>query len=261
MDVNRDEAERCLELAERALREARPAAAEKYARKAQRLWTGASGKAADLIAAAATATSAGPPKGNTPSPPPEGAEARRRRASSPRTEDSSQPSVAEYTPTQLEAVRQVEKCKDYYEVLGVTKEATDSDIKKAYKKLALVLHPDKNKAPGSAEAFKTVGNAAATLVEPDKRKMYDACGPEERSPRRPAHHHHYTYSRAYEPEFTAEEFFNMFFSSAGTHVYTRRGPRYQRETFHQTREVQGNYASVLQVCTYTFIFQFKFKRD
>lgn len=48
----------------------------------------------------------------------------------------------------------IKKCKDYYEILNVTKDATDSEIKKSYKKLALQLHPDKNKAPGAAEAFK-----------------------------------------------------------------------------------------------------------
>lgn len=53
-------------------------------------------------------------------------------------------------------------------MLGVTKESTDSDIKKAYKKLALKLHPDKNKAPGANEAFK--GKFLSCLDGRGKRK-------------------------------------------------------------------------------------------
>ena len=46
------------------------------------------------------------------------------------------------------------KCKDFYAILCVTKEATDTELKKAYRRLALQMHPDKNKAPGATEAFK-----------------------------------------------------------------------------------------------------------
>ena len=55
----------------------------------------------------------------------------------------------------------VRKSKDYYELLGVSKDATDSDLKKSYRKMALQFHPDKNKAPGAGEAFKSIGNAYA----------------------------------------------------------------------------------------------------
>ena len=51
-------------------------------------------------------------------------------------------------------LHRIRRCKDYYEILGVAKECSDDDLKKAYKKLALKFHPDKNHAPGATEAFK-----------------------------------------------------------------------------------------------------------
>ena len=54
----------------------------------------------------------------------------------------------------MSLVCRIRKCKDYYEILGVAKDCSEDDLKKAYKKLALKFHPDKNKAPGATEAFK-----------------------------------------------------------------------------------------------------------
>lgn len=89
-----------------------------------------------------------------PPPKPEPETIRKRRVPSKQEEPAAQP---EFTAEQNEAVKRIKKCKDYYEILGITKDATDSDIKKAYRKLALEVHPDKNKAPGSVEAFKALG--------------------------------------------------------------------------------------------------------
>ncbi len=67
--------------------------------------------------------------------------------------------------------------RDYYEVLGVQKNATDSDLKKAYRNLAKKYHPDMN--PGDKEAeqkFKEVNEAYGVLSDPDKRQKYDQFG-------------------------------------------------------------------------------------
>ncbi|MBI5521620.1 MAG: J domain-containing protein [Desulfarculus sp.] len=67
--------------------------------------------------------------------------------------------------------------KDYYQVLGVEKTASPEDIKKAYRKLALKYHPDRNKDDKNAEEkFKEVGEAYAVLSDPEKRKQYDTFG-------------------------------------------------------------------------------------
>ncbi|KAL3290145.1 hypothetical protein HHI36_023509 [Cryptolaemus montrouzieri] len=66
--------------------------------------------------------------------------------------------------------------KDYYKILGIAKGASDDDIKKAYRKLALKYHPDKNKAPGAEERFKEVAEAYEVLSDKKKRDIYDAYG-------------------------------------------------------------------------------------
>nr|CAB3238741.1 dnaJ homolog subfamily B member 4-like [Phallusia mammillata] len=66
--------------------------------------------------------------------------------------------------------------KDYYKVLGLTKSASEDDIKKAYRKMALKYHPDKNKSAGAEEKFKEVAEAYEILSDPEKRKIYDVHG-------------------------------------------------------------------------------------
>jgi molecular chaperone DnaJ len=67
---------------------------------------------------------------------------------------------------------------DYYEVLGVARTASKDTIKDAYRKLALQYHPDRNKAPGAEEKFKTISEAYAVLSDDEKRRQYDALGHE-----------------------------------------------------------------------------------
>lgn len=65
---------------------------------------------------------------------------------------------------------------DYYEVLGVPRDATPEQIKKAYRKLAMKYHPDVADAPDAAEKFKEIGEAYAVLSDEHKRSMYDRGG-------------------------------------------------------------------------------------
>jgi molecular chaperone DnaJ len=66
--------------------------------------------------------------------------------------------------------------RDYYEILGVNKNATKDEIKKAYRKLALKYHPDRNKSPDAEEKFKEISEAYGVLVDDEKRRQYDLYG-------------------------------------------------------------------------------------
>ncbi|KAL0537989.1 hypothetical protein IC582_026983 [Cucumis melo] len=73
----------------------------------------------------------------------------------------------------VQLIRQIKTTKCYYKILGVKKNSSAEEIKRAYKKLCLKVHPDKNKAPGSAEAFNKVNKAFRCLSDDTSRRKYD----------------------------------------------------------------------------------------
>jgi len=78
-------------------------------------------------------------------------------------------------------IRRICACECYYQVLGVSKDADDAALKKAYRKTALKLHPDKCALTGADEAFKKVSAAFACLSDSEKRRSYNMWGTEDRS--------------------------------------------------------------------------------
>lgn len=157
----------------------------------------------------------------------------------------------QYTEEQVKIVQHVLRSKEggrgaHYRVLGVQANATDNDLKKAYRKLALKLHPDKNSAPHADEAFKAVGLAYATLSDPQKRTIYDRYGEEDPDNRggggAAARHGGVHFRRG--QEVSPEEIFNMFFGGGmpmggggipGFHVYSNGfaggfgGPQFRQQ--------------------------------
>jgi len=167
-----------------------------------------------------------------------------RQRSHANTTSHSSSSSTDYTPEEAEAVRKIKICKDLYEILGVNKSASEGDLKKAYRKLALQFHPDKCKAPGATDAFKAIGKAFSILSDPKKREQYDQYG----HAMEPQYHrtsngagrssqNYYYYED--DEDFSAEEIFNLFFgySGANTRSYRRRQ---QHSPFHFTTHSTGN---------------------
>lgn len=104
---------------------------------------------------------------------------RSERAPSPPTPSRAkipEPEPKKFTPEEAKIAKEVLRCKDYYQMLGVQRDCNDSELKKAYRKKCLKVHPDKNNAPDADEAFKRINQAMSVLSDPQKRRQYNQLG-------------------------------------------------------------------------------------
>ncbi|XP_064602453.1 LOW QUALITY PROTEIN: dnaJ homolog subfamily B member 14-like [Liolophura sinensis] len=258
MDGNRDESERCIRIGRKYMNAGDMEKALKFLLKAEKLYP--SKKAKELIEQLSNecnddeeqtqSTENGP---SYPSHVRQRKNSANRRGSGDSSADQHN-HVKDYTPEQVESVKRVKRCKDYYEILCVKKDATEIELKKAYRKLALQMHPDKNKAPGATEAFKAIGNAFAVLSDSQKRQKYDLYGPDEDKPRRNGRGYDYTHG-GFEADISAEELFNMFFGGGfpSSNLYQQRRSHHPHHSHHhhfyqrETANNEGPYTLLLQL--------------
>ncbi len=116
--------------------------------------------------------------------------------------------------------------KDYYKVLGVEKNASKEDIKKAYKRLAKKFHPDLNKEPDATEKFKEINEAASVLGDEQKRTQYDQYGDADAFKQASGFSgfdpKDFGFNRDFGEDFDFGDIFDMFFGG-GQSGFTRRG--------------------------------------
>ncbi|KAG0361458.1 hypothetical protein BC939DRAFT_430418 [Gamsiella multidivaricata] len=273
MEVNRDEALRCLDIARRHLNSGNYASARKFGNKSIALFPTpeataflikvdkeeASGSpesassstfsSADPSTASSTKSSPNPGAGSTFASGTGSSSSARPNSVPPRprsTPVDHKPVDRDYTPEQAAAVKKIRSSGgDFYKVLGINKDATDAEIKKAYRKLALQMHPDKNGAPGADEAFKIVSKAFTVLSDSQKRAIFDQHGPEDgrstgvnydrASPMGPGFSGGMNGMSGFGEEISPEELFNMFFGGGNFggsfHSATFAGPGFGTRQF------------------------------
>ena len=190
MAANYDEAMRCVKLAAAAAREGESARSERLLAKASRMCP-------DLDVPAALRKFAAPATSNKKD---ENDSATTTTTTTTTTTDDNDAKLEpqrEASAEMLEDVAEVQRARnDLYAVLGVGRDASAADLKRAYRKKVLALHPDKNIAPGAEDAFKAVARAWETLSDVERRRRYDVLGVTDDTPppqvrrRRRAHHPH-----------------------------------------------------------------------
>jgi len=182
MEMNKDEAERCLELGRKFMREGSHAKAVKFLDKSLKLYplpgvkelktrAEAEGQRAtsstNQSGSGSSSANAGGGSGQVPRRRPS---ADGKSTSYSRSSGGGDASVGQngrpYTEEEVVACRAIihSKKKGHYEVLSISRTATDDEIKKSYRKLALRFHPDKNAAPQADEAFKVRRDASVELT-------------------------------------------------------------------------------------------------
>ncbi|KAK8548732.1 hypothetical protein V6N12_061638 [Hibiscus sabdariffa] len=148
-----------------------------------------------------------------------------------------------YTEEHVQLIMQIKRNKDYYSILGVEKTCPVDEIRRAYKKLSLKVHPDKNKAPGSEEAFKKVCKAFKCLSDDGSRRQYDRVGLVDEFEYNQRHNVRQRRRRydhdLFDDDFDPDEIFRSFFAQGDmfttSHVYRTRGMggHHQREEQHR----------------------------
>ncbi|KAH9501858.1 DnaJ (Hsp40), sub B, member 12 [Dermatophagoides farinae] len=250
MEGNKDESKRCMAIAEQALSRKDFNKAVKFAQKADQLYSTEVTKnllnKAKLLAESRHNPTFDDSSNSTNNHQRKNSESSTNNNMDSEQQNQSSSSSSTTTNDQPKSVDYIRNCKDYYEILSVSKQATEKEIKTQYRKLALQFHPDKNKEPGAAEAFKAIGNAFAVLSDPDKRRKYDQIGtiddsdyPSFSSSRRRG----YDYSRGFE-DFNADEIFNMFFGggfpTGNVYVYRNGNGGWNQHHSHHHQQQRTN---------------------
>ncbi|CAF0920790.1 unnamed protein product [Didymodactylos carnosus] len=272
MEANKAEGLRCIELAEKAILTGDHDRAIRFLSKSLELYPTQNAK--DLLERLMYTNTQSSSNNDTDQPQTNGhgtsSTTTRQRTSSTRshpnthnnTNTHSTTTSNDYTSEEVEAVRKIKTCKDLYEILGVPKTASDADLKKAYRKLALQFHPDKCKAPGATDAFKAIGKAFAILSDAKKREQYDLYGTSMEAPSYSQNRRNGRSQQAYyfedDDDFSAEEIFNLFFGYTGptNRVYRRRQPNTFHFTTHSssTTTTQNTSHTIAQILPYLFLF-------
>lgn len=239
--MNRDEAVRCINIAKRCIADGNNEKAAKFLKKSLALHETALAK--ELLAGLGRTPPPKSPTSPSSSSTTNGDAAPSETRKRPNTGGGTESNGKDVTTDMITAVNKVKGKKDYYTILGCEKTATEPELKKAYRKLALALHPDKNCAPGANEAFKSVGNAYAVLSNKEKRGQFDKYGFQDDSPSTSNRGHSHRYNRYYhdDEDISPEELFNMFFG--GMQPNNRNGRRatfYNNYTREQTTTGDNN---------------------